>query len=387
MRVLIATNSRRRGSTSRVLEGWVHLLPAFGIEPRVSVGGQGPLLDALRSRKTWVSVCPLDVIPERRWPLPFVAAVLRFAFTIRASGAQIVHVNETEAYFVASRAARLAGVPVIAHTHFRPEPDYAQWLFKPGYQPQRLFFPSATSMRDAAPALEAVVSRDRWRIVPNGLDLRSFGLSQAARSRLRAAWGVDESTIALGTACAISPIKRVDQFIRLVARLIKDGLPVRGFVAGRPHFPRYEALVDDLRQLAEKLGIANRLTFLGYVEPSEPLYHAWDICVSTSAYESFGMTLLEAMACRCATVGYDVGAVREVAGNSAHLVSDGDEQALFHVCRQLCLDHTSRRVLGEAGRQRVVSTFDMEAIAAQLADEYRQTVADLNFARVPATST
>ncbi len=37
MRILLATNSRDRGSTSRTLESWVRMLPAYGIEPTVTV--------------------------------------------------------------------------------------------------------------------------------------------------------------------------------------------------------------------------------------------------------------------------------------------------------------------------------------------------------------
>ena len=48
IRVLLATNSRDRGSTSRTLEAWTRLLPAHDVSPIVSIGGSGPLENALR---------------------------------------------------------------------------------------------------------------------------------------------------------------------------------------------------------------------------------------------------------------------------------------------------------------------------------------------------
>jgi len=376
VRVLIATNSRDRGSTSRTLESWVRLLPQSGIDPWVTVGGEGPLDAALRAAGIPTARRRLRVWPRKSWPIPFMTAVARLALTVRRSGAALVHVNEHDHHLVASRAARLAGVPILTHLRFRPEPDYCAWLFAPPYTPRRLFFTSHTQMRDCAPAVEPSVPRDRWRILPNGLDLSSFGHPGEHRQRLRNAWRLTPDAIALGTACAISARKRVDHFITLIDRLRRAGVPAHGFIAGEPVFDHDRPLVDKLKALAVSLGLAEYITFLGYVEPSEPLYHAWDICISTSSYETFGMTVLEAMACRCAVVAYPGGSVQEIAGPGARIVPDGDEECLFRETLRFCQDDQVRREVGQAGREHAERMYDIRRVDPTLAQEYRDVIQD-----------
>ena len=69
-----------------------------------------------------------------------------------------------------------------------------------------------------------------------------------------------------------------------MARLRERGVDAYGFVAGQPHFPSDAVVLDGLQRLAAELNVGERIKFLGYVEPSEPLYYAWDLCVSTSSY-------------------------------------------------------------------------------------------------------
>src|SRR6266536_1077273 len=106
MRVVLATNSRDRGSTSRTLEAWARLLPLEGIDPYVTVGGDGPLLSALRAAQIPTRVRPLRTIPKWRWPVPFGVAVTKFYATLQSVGATLVHVNEHQSHLVPAHAAR-----------------------------------------------------------------------------------------------------------------------------------------------------------------------------------------------------------------------------------------------------------------------------------------
>ena len=383
MRVVLATNSSDRGSTSRTLEAWARLLPLQGIEPHVTIGGAGPLLGALQSADVPTDVRSLKVIPEWRWPLPFGLAVARFAATLRSSRAQLVHANEHEFHLVPAYAARLTHIPIVTHLRFRPTAEMCAWLFGRGRMPARIFFTSRTQMADSADAMRPAVPEDRWRLIPNGLDFSTFGVNYSHRDRLRREWQLDPDTIAIGTACAISERKRVDHLIRLVARLRARGVKVCGVIAGQPHFPSDRALVEELRKLAHDLGVGDIVRFLGYVEPVEPLYYAWDICVSTSSYETFGMTVLESMACRCPVIAYPGGSVGEVLGDAGCVVPDTDEDALFDTALKLATDDHARQLLGERGRARAERTFDIRTIVPLLAREYREVVASDHLAVAP----
>ena len=79
-----------------------------------------------------------------------------------------------------------------------------------------------------------------------------------------------------------------------------------------PYFPEDHEELARLRRLVTELSLDDRVGFLGYVEPVKPLYDAWDMCLSTSEDQLFGMTVLESMAVACPVVAYPGGAVEEV---------------------------------------------------------------------------
>jgi glycosyltransferase involved in cell wall biosynthesis len=370
LRVLLCTNSRDRGSTSRTLEAWTRLFPPHGVHPVVSVGGDGPLFTALRGAGVAVYQHPIRVFFDRRRPLPFLREIAKLAWRIRSERIQLVHLNEHEHYPAVARAAYLSGVPAVVHLRFKPEAAMCRWLFKVPYTPKRLFFTSRTQMADSADAVAGSVPEDRWRLIYNGLDFEAFGNDRAARGRLREEWGLGASSVAIGTASSISPRKRLDQFLRLIAELFRSGLDVHGFIAGQPYFPEDERELVSLRALAAALGVEDRVRFLGYVEPVEPLYHAWDVCVSTSAYETFGMTVLEAMACRCPVVGYPGGSVAEVVGDGGTVVDDNDFAALLSAVGRLVSDPDLRMEMGARARVRA-EQFDVRRSVERLVAEYR----------------
>ncbi|MCU1382482.1 MAG: glycosyl transferase group 1 family protein [Acidobacteria bacterium] len=331
-------------------------------------------MTALREAHVPVYVHPIRVFFYARRPLPFLWEMLRLIVRIRAHRIDLVHVNEHEHYPVVARAAYLARVPVVVHLRFRPEAAMCRWLFKPPYTPRRLFFTSQTQMDDSADAVASAVPRDRWRLVYNGLDFATFGNDRASRDRLRRDWKLEPATVAIGTASSISSRKRLDHFVRVIAALAGAGLDVRGFIAGQPYFPADEDELRSLHALTKALGVDDRVTFLGYVEPAEPLYHAWDVCVSTSAYETFGMTVLEAMACRCPVVAYPGGSVAEVLGDGGLLVEDGNLLALTEAVRTLASDRSYRGEMAVAARERA-ERFNLRRSVDQLAVEYRAVLA------------
>jgi glycosyltransferase involved in cell wall biosynthesis len=369
MRVLIATHSRDRGSTSRTLEGWVRHLPDHGIDPVVTIGGSGPLLDVLASMHVGVHVEPIRVFPSRLWPVPFVRAVWRYARLIRRLRPAVIHVNEHEHYPVVGYAARLTATPVVVHIRFRPTREHCAWLFKRS-APARVFFTSETQMRQVAPLLDDIVPEARRRLLRNAVDLSSFRPDPDARARLRNTWGLDDETCAVGTASSISPRKRLDHFVAAIKAARDAGARVHGFIAGMPYFDQDHRELARIERLVEDLGLTRDVTLLGYVEPVKPLYDAFDLCVSTSEYESFGMTVLESMSAGCPVVAYPGGAVEEVLDDAGLIVSDGDQAALASAVLDLTRSIDRRRQLARRGRDRAAQ-FDIRRATAELADEYR----------------
>jgi len=122
--------------------------------------------------------------------------------------------------------------------------------------------------------------------------------------------------------------------------------------------------VHDLRARAERLGVADLVDWHGHVDHGElpPFYRRAGVTVlpSLTEAESFGMTLVEAMASGCPVVGSAVGGIPFVIrdGIDGLLVPPGDPVALAEALRAVLSDPARAVALGQAGREAVTARWD-----------------------------
>ncbi len=142
--------------------------------------------------------------------------------------------------------------------------------------------------------------------------------------------------------------KRVDLIVRAVAELASRGVAVQLRIAGRGDRE------PQLRVLADRLGIADRVEFLGYVSEArkrELFQQAW-ANVFTSPKEGWGITNIEAAACGTPSVAADAPGLREsvVSGRTGLLVPVGEVRALADAIATLALDLARVEALGRGAR-------------------------------------
>ncbi|HOS92663.1 MAG TPA: glycosyltransferase family 4 protein [Armatimonadota bacterium] len=107
------------------------------------------------------------------------------------------------------------------------------------------------------------------------------------------------------------------------------------------------------------------------------LIAALDVLVLPSAYEPFGRTLIEAMALAKPVIATDTGGPPEVVvpGHTGLIVPTGDVAALAAAMERLGGDPGLRRRMGEAGHDRVLSSFTAEAHARAVEAVYEEVLA------------
>ena len=134
-----------------------------------------------------------------------------------------------------------------------------------------------------------------------------------------------------------------------------------------------------LQQLAQELGIAQRVQFDGAISSAQmPGYlQQLDALVLSSRTrpnwkEQFGRVLIEAMACGVAVVGSDSGEIPHVIGDAGLVFPEDDVTALRAHLQQLLSSPTLRGELGVNGRQRVLNKFTQAQVAAATVAVYRE---------------
>lgn len=117
---------------------------------------------------------------------------------------------------------------------------------------------------------------------------------------------------------------------------------------------------------ARRLGIARDVRFLGWVEDRDlpSLYRGAHAHVLSTSRESFGRSVLEAMACGCPSVIQDLQVLREVAGESAVYVDYADAPLASGALERVCADGALRKSLSESGVERSMR-FSFERLARE----------------------
>jgi alpha-1,3-rhamnosyl/mannosyltransferase len=223
---------------------------------------------------------------------------------------------------------------------------------------------SQTSRRDMIRALSLrEVDASRIQVVYNGVDPR-FVLAATPPAP-----GTVPAILYVGR---LDPYKHVVTLIRAFGQLVRQsGTPAHLLIVG-PDDPRY----PEARQVANDLGLADQITFLGFLRESELVaaYQEATVLVNPSGYEGFGLPLVEAMRCGVPVICCDGGAQREIVGEAARIVPVGDTQALTDALADV-LDDAELRAHMIAGGLLRARQFDWDRTAAETLDIYRQALA------------
>ena len=133
-----------------------------------------------------------------------------------------------------------------------------------------------------------ITPRDE-RIIPAGIDIGTFRPLEDPDAKRREL-GIEGKKVLMHVG-RISYEKHIDDIVRALARFGEDTVMV--IVGDGPARPEVEGVVDEL-------GLRDRVTFTGFVDRNDlpELYNCADVCISCSRFETQGLSIMEAMACR-----------------------------------------------------------------------------------------
>lgn len=161
------------------------------------------------------------------------------------------------------------------------------------------------------------------------------------------------------------PMKGIDTLLRAFAAVRHPHAHLRIAGDGSQH--------EALKSLATELGLATKVTFLGYV-PVPGIYDEFSraqVFCALSRSEALGNVFLEAQAAECAVVGTRVGGIPDIVedGKTGLLVPPDDPGAAAQALERLLRDDALRTALAMEG-MRHASQYDWSSIAARYAAVY-----------------
>jgi glycosyltransferase involved in cell wall biosynthesis len=165
------------------------------------------------------------------------------------------------------------------------------------------------------------------QVVPEGIDARYFDVPKLPRAEACRALSLPSGARVLAVVGTVAPAKDQIGALRVLSRLVARGMDVSLVVCGGFPFPDYER---QLKDEAKALSMTDRVRFTGFLHDVIPVYDAADVLLVTSNYESFGLTIVEAMARGVPVVATRCGGPEEIIsdGETGFLVDLGDTQAM-----------------------------------------------------------
>ena len=229
---------------------------------------------------------------------------------------------------------------------------------------------------DSVPYLRRTGDRHPEKLIemPNGVDTELFAPGRDELG-LRASLGIGEGDTVVGFAATLDRahhFKRLDIALAAVAALEDD--QVHLVIAGGGELER------EFRAQAASAGIGERVHFLGRVPHSElpGVLRACDLfLLTTEPPESFGIVLIEAMACGLPTVATEYPGVRAVVddGETGILVEPDSPATVADAIRQLiAAGAEGRGRIGAAGRARALRLWSWPRLIDAMDQAYAEAI-------------
>jgi len=353
VRILQVSSARAFGGGERHVADLARGLAARGHEVYAALAPGSPLrgeLDALPPAN--VLTLPL------RNALDLGSAVRLARFT-REHRIDVVHAHVARDYTLAAFAARRAPRSRLVVTR--------HVLFPLGrvhrYALSRVARVVAVSHAVArALGAQGLFPAEKIRVVPNAVDLERFEAARAEFERGREVG--TRARLRVGLVGELSEVKGQDVFLRAAALVLPRFGGAAEFVVvgadtsreGR-HRARLEALAAELR-----LGDGVRLS--GEWEDTADVLPSFDLFVSASRSEAFGIAMVEAMACGVPVVATATEGAREIVehGVDGLLVPVGDAGALAEAITSLLADDARRKLFGARARESARARFGLASM-------------------------
>lgn len=198
-------------------------------------------------------------------------------------------------------------------------------------------------------------------VIPFGVNLGQFHPLEVVPKR--------SSAVTIGFAKNLKDIYGLDILLKALKSVFGNFTNVRVLIAGLDYSnAKY-------RRIAQKLGLGNKITFLGEVAHSEMpgFFSQLDIfLMPTLVPESFGVSALESQAMKVPVIASNTGGIPEVVDNqnTGILVPPGKVKPLAGAITKLVRSRDLREKMGELGRKYVAKKYNWVENAREMEDLY-----------------
>jgi glycosyltransferase involved in cell wall biosynthesis len=319
------------------------------------------------------------IVPFRRdflggYPPAFdLGAIRRIAALLAEWKADLLHLQDSYLTLLGTLAARSSGIPVVLTAHGAWDAHFFYQDLLNRIFLRRIWTPTESVAKSIR--RRGFVKKETVRVVPFGIDSEKFspGDSSLARKKLK----LPPEVPLVARIARFDSVKDYPTFLK-AAELLAEAHPTVEFVVVGDTVLDIPSESASNKQvffdfLDARPALKKRVHWVGYQSDVRDYLAAADILVSSSLSESFGFTLLEAMAMERPVVSTNVGGPSEIVdpGLTGYLVPPKSASELADAVLKLINDPVQSRAMGIEGRRRLLEKFDARNFAATMEREYR----------------
>lgn len=300
-------------------------------------------------------------------------AIIRLRRIMLAVRPDVMHLHSGQAWyaFIAGLGLR---IPYVMEMHYAPgsrQVSHAiDWI-----EQKAARHPSVFTIVHSSEVKKRTISflsnpPDQLELIPLAINFPHYNGFQQDASAWRERRSIPTNASLVFCAARLVPVKNFRLFLDAAKIVINESSDTIFMIAGSG--PE----LADLQIHARHLAIQDCVHWLGPLHDKELVdaYHAADVFLSTSDYEGFGLTLVEAMAAGKPVVSTAVGGTVDIVvdGETGRLCPAGDAESLAAAVLELLNDPVKARAWGRCGQERARTLFDLPAFQKSFQSIYRR---------------
>lgn len=209
-----------------------------------------------------------------------------------------------------------------------------------------------------------------YPITTKNIEVIPFGVDTTVFCKKKVTNLFDETSFVIGCIKALETLYNVDVLIKAfsVLKLKHKDKSLKLLIIGVGS-QEYE-----LKQLVKKLNLNDDVVFTGRISFSEVsnYFNMIDVLANLSDYESFGVSVIEAMACEKPVIATNTGGLKEIIENDqfGSLVEIGNVESTAHEIEKYLLDSDLKHKVGIAARNKVIQKYNWNDNVLQMINIY-----------------
>lgn len=368
-KILYCITKSNWGGAQRYVFDLATSLPKDRFKVAVACGGGGPL--AARLEEANIRVIPVPFLKRDIHLAKELFSLFALWKICRLERPHIIHLNSSKIGGLGALAGRLAKIPLIIFTaHGWPFAEdrslraraviwFLSWCTALFAHIVIVISKKDFWMSQKFP----LIAKDKFIFIPNGINEASIGFLSQSEARRALKISLPPPLLLIGSLTELTGNKGV-RFLIAAFRELPEKTHLALIGDGEE--------LDDLLRYAEKLGVEDRVHFLGYRPEGARYLKAFDIFAFPSLKEGLPYAILEASLAKLPIVATTVGGIPDIVAHekTALLVPPKDSIALAEAIKKLIASDELRERLARAAHARAHDAFSFNIMRDRTIEIY-----------------